>query len=420
MDYTLLVPIAVTLLLSAFFSGMEIAFVSADKLHIELQEDKGFSTRLLAGMNKRPAMFIGTTLIGNTIALVFYGMYMAKALDPFLHQFIPSDVGVMIVDTIVSTLVVLATAEFLPKSLFMINPNWMLTFFALPMKLVTIVLWPVVWVTVKGSRLIITKVLKGSYSEKRPGFGLMDLNNYLQEIVTGGEVSEEFSSTDIDTKIFHNALEFKTTKVRECMVPRTELVAVDMEEDMAELRKAFINSGHSKVLVYKESIDNIIGYCHSSELFKKPKGIEDILIHIKIVPETMLARDLMSEFVGERKSIALVVDEFGGTSGVVTIEDVIEEIFGDIQDEHDTEDLVEQKLDENNYILSGRHEVDDLNEKFGFEIPEGDYDTLGGFILANNEDIPKVGDRIMIGNFTVIVKGMDGIKIDRVHLTVED
>ncbi len=417
----LLLPIIITLLFSAFFSGIEIAFVSADKLHIELQGKKGHGTsKILTRFMQNPSQFIGTTLIGNTIALVIYGVFMAKLLDPVIQAYLPdflnNEIGLLIVQTILSTIVVLITAEFLPKSIFMINPNRMLSILAYPMYVIYWIMTPVVWIIVNFSKLVITRVLGLEYSEDKPAFRLTDLDNYIKNTL----LSDEDSNVELDTKIFNNALEFKTIRVRECMIPRTEIVAVDIEDNIDDLRQAFTESGHSKILIYRESIDDVIGYCHSLELFKKPKSIGDILTPILIVPETMLANELMIQFISERKSIALVVDEYGGTSGVVSIEDIIEEIFGEIQDEHDDEDLTEQMIDENTYLFSARQEIDYLNEKYSWDLPIGDYETLGGLILSITEDLPQEGDTLDLDPYIITIQNVHDIRIDTVKITVQN
>ncbi|MEP2771169.1 MAG: hemolysin family protein [Fulvivirga sp.] len=425
MDINLIFTILISLAFSAFFSGIEIAFVSADRLHIELQSKKGFRSGLiLSKFIKNQSRFIGTTLIGNTIALVIYGIFMAKLLDPYIRVFVMESITqqlsigepiILIVQTILSTLLVLLTAEFLPKSIFLINPNWLLNVLAYPINFIYWIMGPVVWAVVGASKLIITKIFGLPYSDDQPAFGLTDLNNYIKNTL----LADDDSNIELDTKIFNNALEFKTVRIRECMIPRTEIVAVDHDDDIEDLKKAFIESGHSKIVVYKESIDNVIGYCHSLELFKKPQSIQDILTPIIIVPETMLANELMIQFISERKSLGLVVDEFGGTSGIVSIEDIIEEIFGEIQDEHDDEDYVEQQLSESTYLLSARHEIDYLNDKYEWGLPTGDYETLGGLILSLAGDLPQKGDTITLPPFRFNIQTTQDIRIETVKLTIE-
>lgn len=378
MDTYQLTMILVCLIFSAFFSGTEIAFVSASKLQIELQSQQGkLAGRILSFFTQKPSRLINTALVGNTIALVIYGIFMASVLEPWIASKLPesfnSQSTVVILQTILSTIIVLFTAEFTPKSIFLLNPNNLLNLLAVPMIIIFTIMFPVVWLIEQMSKFIILFVLRQPYSEDRQVFGLTDLSNYIK-LNTRDDIKK--SKVELDTKIFNNALEFKTVRIRECMIPRTEISSVDIDDTVEDLKNEFIESGHTKILVYRESIDDVIGYCHVLDLFKKPKDIESMLTPIIIVPETMLANELMIQFIQERKSLALVVDEFGGTSGIVSLEDVIEEIFGEIQDEHDEdEDWVEQKIDEGKYILSARHEIDYLNEKYDWDIPEGDYDT---------------------------------------------
>ena len=413
--------VLISLLFSAMFSGVEIAFISSDKLHLELRGKKGNLTgRILSRFTKSPSRFIATTLVGNTVALVIYGIFMAAIIEPILQVNLPEALNnqgfILLTQTLLATMLVLVTAEFTPKSLFMLNPHRMLRFFALPMQLIYWVMQPVVFVVVTLSKFIIVKVLRLEYSEDKPVFGLTDLNNYLHRLKENAAESE----VDIDTRIFNNALEFKTVRVRECMIPRTEIIAVEVDESIEQLKQAFIDSGHSKILIYKNTIDDIIGYCSSQELFKKPKAIDQILAPIIIVPETLLANELMIQFINERKSLALVVDEFGGTSGIVSIEDIIEEIFGEIQDEHDDEDLVEQRVAEDTYLLSARHEIDYLNEKYDWNIPVGDYDTLGGYILSIHKDLPDMNQIIDIPPFTFTITSILETRIDVVRMTIND
>ena len=420
MESSNLTIVLISLAFSAMFSGIEIAFISSDKLHLELRGKQGTWTgKVLARFSKRPSRFIATTLVGNTVALVIYGIFMATILEPVLYRSLPEVINnegfVLLAQTLIATMLVLVTAEFTPKSLFLINPHKMLRLFALPMQLIYWIMQPVVFVVVTLSKLMIVKVLRLEYSEDKPVFGLTDLNNYLRRLMENVENPQ----VEVDTKIFNNALEFKTVRVRECMIPRTEIVAVDVEDSIDELKNAFIESGHSKILIYNETIDDIIGYCSSQELFKKPESIKKILSPIIIAPETLRANELMIQFINERKSLALVVDEFGGTSGIVSIEDIIEEIFGEIQDEHDDEDLIEQQVGEDTYLLSARHEIDYLNETYQWHIPDGDYDTLGGYILSIHEDIPDLNEVIKIPPFVFTITALQDNRIDEVKVKVK-
>lgn len=421
MESSYLLYVAITLVFSAFFSGIEIAFISANKLQIELENKQGIlSGKILSTFVKRPGQFIGTTLIGNTVALVLYGIFMAYLLEPLILELLPlpfkNQGTVLILQTIISTLLVLMTAEFLPKSIFLLNPNNMLSVFAVPFALIYYFFYPVVWFVVGLSRFFITKVLQLDYSEDKPVFKVTDLNSFIKNNLLH---SKKENKVDIDTKILDNAVEFKTIKVRECMVPRTDIIAVDIEDSVEELKHVFGESGHSKIIVYRESIDDVIGYCHQLELFKKPKLIEDILTPIIIVPESALANELMIQFIKERKSLALVVDEFGGTSGIVSMEDIIEEIFGEIQDEYDSDDLVEQQIGENEYLFSARHEIDYLNEKYGWELPYGEFETLAGFLLSITEDIPQKGQAIIYQNFTFTIVAKQDHRIETVKIKVQ-
>lgn len=409
--------ILLSLLFSAFFSGTEIAFISASKLQIELQNQQGkFSGRILAFFTQKPSRLINTALVGNTIALVIYGIFMASVLEPFIARQLPDAINtnttVVLIQTILSTFIVLITAEFTPKSIFLLNPNSLLNILSLPIMIIFVLMFPLVWLIEQMSKGIILFVLRQPYAEDRQVFGLTDLSNYIKR---NTEKDIKKAKVELDTKIFNNALEFKTIRVRECMIPRTEISAVDVNESIQDLKAEFIESGHAKVLVYKDSIDDVIGYCHVRDLFKKPEDIESMLTPIIIVPETMLANELMIQFIQQHKSLAMVVDEFGGTSGIVSLEDVIEEIFGEIQDEHDEdEDWVEKKVGENSYILSARHEIDYLNEKYHWQLPEGDYDTLGGFILSITESIPEKEDVIRYGKIEITIVSMAENRIDNV------
>lgn len=419
MDLYLVLMIIACLILSAFFSGMEIAFISTNNVFVEIEKKKGGLTGWLIGIfyNGR-ARFLATTLIGNNATLVIYGIFMTQLLEPQVESWLfpyGSDSIVLVIETIISTIIVLITAEFLPKSIFLLNPESLIKIFGFPMMLIRAIIYPVVSLVLIFSKFLIVRILGLEYSEEKPVFGLTDLSNYIQSSVIS---SEENQNQEVDAKIFNNAVEFKTIKVRECMIPRTEIEAVDINDPIKELKKSLISTGFSKIIIYKESIDDVIGYCHILELFKKPKNIKSILNPIIIVPETMPANELMIQFISEQKSIALVVDEYGGTSGIVTIEDIIEEIFGEIQDEHDDEYLTEDTIDESNYILSARHEIDYLNDKYDWQLPKGDFDTLGGLILEYNENIPEKNEVIEIGHFVFTIITLEDNRIDRVKMTI--
>jgi CBS domain containing-hemolysin-like protein len=420
MEVSYLIYVIITLVFSAFFSGMEIAFISSNKLQIELENKQGDLTgKLLSGFVQRPGQFIGTTLMGNTISLVLYGIFMAYLMEDPLKMNLPPSLNnegfILFSQTIVSTMIVLITAEFLPKSLFMLNPNSMLNFFVIPFWVVYMLIYPIVWATVWLSRFFITKVLRLEYSEDKPVFTVTDLNSFVQNHLSK---AKEEGHVDIDTKIFDNAVEFKTVRVRECMVPRTDVVCVEIDDPIEDLKSVFEESGHSKIIVYRETIDDVIGYCHQLELFKKPKTIEEILTPIIIAPESALANELLIQFIQERKSLALVVDEFGGTSGIVSMEDIIEEIFGEIEDEYDSDDLMEQKISDQEYVLSARQEIDYLNDKYDWELPIGDFETLSGLILSLTENLPKKGESVTIGPYTFTIMTKQEHRIETVRLKI--
>jgi len=419
MDNSILV-ILISLVFSSLFSGIEIAFISSDRLQIELEKEKGsIAGKILSRFTKDQPHFIGTMLIGNTISLVVYGIFMANLIEPILSARLPVYLNnqsiILILQTIIATLIVLLTAEFLPKIIFRINSNFLLSVFAIPLLIIYFLFYPIVYGIVGLSKWIIIKFLHLKFKEDEPVFSLTDLNEFIQSKFIEDRTEGKF---DIDTKIFNNALEFKTVKIRECMIPRTEIAAVELQSDIETLRNEFVESGLSKILVYKESIDDIIGYCHTLALFKKPQNIESILSPLIIVPETLLANELLVQFITERKSLALVVDEFGGTSGIVSIEDIIEEIFGEIEDEHDEQDLVEHKLDNDSFLLSARHEIDYLNEKYNWHLPLGEYDTLGGLILSVTEDIPSLNQDIVIEPFKFHIVSIEENRINLVKLSL--
>ncbi len=409
--------ILVILLLIAFFSGIEIAFVSANKLRIELLKEKGkTAAKIMAGFNRQPAKFISTILIGVNICIVVFGSISADILRPERYGFQPiGEVPLLIIQTLITTFVILVFGELIPKILFRVNSDSTLLFFAYPVKVIYIFLKPLTNMFHWTSRGIIKTVFGSSYVEGLTEFTEEDLE-YLVKETAAGEVKDNEGDTDeLNSEMFERALYLKEVKVRSCMVPRLEVVAAAVDEGIEGVRKKIIESKHSRIFVYRESIDKIIGYVHHFDLLKKPQTIHEILWQPVIVPESMNARDLLATFTKEKKNIAWVIDEYGGTAGIVTLEDVMEEIFGEIEDEHDDECLAEKKIDANTYIFSARLEIDYLNEEYNFEIPEGEYETLGGYIVQANEDIPEQGAEIELDNFKVKILKASDKKIELVE-----
>ncbi|KAA5546398.1 hemolysin family protein [Adhaeribacter rhizoryzae] len=413
------IPLILTaLLFSAFFSGMEMAFMAASKLQLELQEKQNSLTgRIITHFSTRKARLTATLLIGNVFALVLFGIGMARSLYPILTAYLPASwqypAVFIIIQTLVTAILALTVAEFIPRSLFMIRANTMLNVLAVPLLISYYILYPVVFLVVGAIRLVVVKLLKMEFSEEKPVFGLTDVDQFMKKSLYQHETEKV---PEVDARIFHNALEFRTVKVRECMVPRTEIEAIEISEPINALRQAFVQTGHSKILVYQETIDNVVGYCHQLAMFQKPTDISSILTPIIAVPETMLASELFVKFVAEHRSIALVVDEFGGTSGLVTTEDLLEEIIGEINDEFDEESLLEQELQPGIYLFSARQEIDYLNDKYNLALPVGDYETLGGLILEMHGDIPNEGTIIQAPPFTITVLSMDENRINTVQL----
>lgn len=419
-SYALLFGALLALVLAGFFSAVEMAYVSVNRLYFELHSKQGpLGEKLVSGFLKNPILFVGTTLTGNTLFLVLYSVLGVTVLNPLLMALLPDswaehEFVFITIETLVLTIIFLPLADYLPKSLALIHPDRFLEWLAVPLWVIYQAIAPVVRVLVGTARFFIRYGMGKRNPEIRPVFGLTDLNHYLQQLNQKADTEED---VEVDTRIFNNAIEFRDVRVRDCLVPRTEIAAIAIDDSVEELRQAFQGSGHSKIIVYRDTIDDVIGYCHALALFQKPATVEEIITPIITVPETMPAQDLLLRFLSERKSLALVVDEFGGTAGIVSVEDMVEQIFGEIQDEYDTnEDWVERQIDDHNWVLSARHEIDDLNDKYGWEIPEGDYDTLGGLILATNEDLPQVGDVIEFSPFTFTIISMDGTRIDTVKV----
>jgi CBS domain containing-hemolysin-like protein len=414
--------IIICLLFSAFFSGMEIAFVASNKLRIELDKKQGLlSSRIISLITARPGQYITTMLVGNTIALVVYGSFMAKILEPLVVRITSSAIGILGIQTIISAIIILLTAEFLPKTLVRINPNLVLKFMSSAVALFYILLYPITRSTMWIINLIINKIVSDSHTNKyykNKVFGKVDLYHLISE--SREEYAEEVQEEN-EIKLFQNALEFSNVKLRDCMIPRAEIVAMELNSTVDELTQKFIETGLSKILIYNETIDNIMGYITSKELFKSLSDIKSRLINISYVPETMNANKLLRKLIQEKKSIAAVVDEFGGISGMVTIEDIIEEIFGEIVDEHDTIELTEKQLNDKEYIFSGRLEIDYINYKYKLKIKESEeYDTLAGFIFYHYENIPKMNESFSIDNFRFKVLKVSKTRLEIVHMTIID
>ena len=411
----ILISIIITLVFSAFFSGMEIAFISANRLKIALDDKQGgVQAKILAYFAKKPASFIGAMLLGNNAAIVAYSMFMAMAIDDPLTELIGMAWLVLLIQTIITTILVLIFAEFLPKAIFRINPNRALSMLAFPLVIIYGILWLPTFLIIGLAELILKIFIRDKGDNSQIVFEKVDLDNYLEEYTADVENSEVL---DHEVKIFHNALNFADVIARDCMVPRNEIIAFEIEEDLIDLRAKFIQTGLSKILIYRETVDNIIGYIHSYELFKSPETIKSILLPVSIIPETINANKILEELISKNRSIALVVDEYGGTAGMVTMEDVIEEIFGEIQDEHDLSDVSNKKINETEFELNGRAEIDFLNEEFRLNLPLSDeYETLGGFIISEIQNIPKQGEVIRIGNFVITIKEVSNTKIEMVRV----
>jgi len=421
-----LLIIILCLILSAFFSGMEIAYVSSNKIHIEIEKKQGgLLSKLLTKITAKPSKFIATLLIGNNIALVIYGFYMGDVLVDWFASYLPSSSPIinslftelsLLTQTIISTLVILVTAEFLPKVFFQIYANSLLKLFAVPAYLFYILFSFlsdfVIWI----SDVVLKHLFKTKGDEVQLAFTKVELGNYISEQMESVEAHDRIDS---EIQIFQNALEFSEVKSREVMVPRTELSAIEIHDSIHNLNDLFTQTGHSKILVYKTTIDDILGYVHSFDLFKDPKNIKSMLRPVEYVPETMLAKDVLNVLIKKRKSLAVVLDEYGGTSGIMTVEDVIEELVGEIEDEHDTFELIEEKINNHTYIFSARIEVDYINETYKFQLPESEnYETLGGFIVNHTEEIPVKNEEIKIDQFHFTIKEVSNTKIELVELKI--
>lgn len=415
----IIIELIITMAFSAFFSGMEIAFVSSNKLRFEMEKSNNFSTKILTVFYQNPNNFISTMLVGNNIALVIYGILMAEIIEKhLLYGIIKSEALMVVVQTIISTLIILITGEFMPKTLFKINPNFTLKILCVPTYICYLVLYPISRFSSFLSTSILRlagKKIKKEDSEK--AFSKVDLDYLIESSI---DESQKENEIEPEIQIFRNALDFSSIKVKDCMIPRTEIIAVETGTPKKEIMSVFIESGLSKIIVYRDNIDNIIGYIHSSEMFGATEEWEKNITSIPVVPESMGANKVMQLLMQQKKSLAVVVDEFGGTSGIISLEDIVEELLGDIEDEHDNKNIVAKELNENEYILSGRLEIEEINEKFDLNLPESDeYQTLGGLIINEFQRIPKPHEKIVIDKFQFNIIKATSTKIELVKLKIQ-
>ncbi|RBA28418.1 hemolysin family protein [Flavobacterium tibetense] len=414
--------IVICLLLSAFFSGMEIAYVSSNKVYLSIEKKQNnFNAKILNKLIEKPSQFITSMLVGNNVVLVVYGIFSGELLMNWLTSFSFSFTPFvnLLLQTILSTIIILFTAEFLPKVFFQIYANSFVKLFAFPAYVFYQLFYWVTKFIIWISDFILIKFFKTEGDQVQEYFSKVELGNYISEQINGISNSEEIDS---EIQIFQNALEFSALKARDIMTPRTEIAAVDITDSVNELKELFISTGYSKIVIYQEGIDDILGYVHSFELFKKPKSIKSVMIPIEFVPETIFIKDLLDMLTKKRKSMAVILDEYGGTSGIVTVEDIIEELFGEIEDEHDEDEtLIDEKIEEDIYLFSARLDVEFLNEKYNLNIPETDsYSTLGGFIVHNTNEIPQKEEKIRIENFEITIHSASNKKIELVRLSILD
>lgn len=411
----------IAMIFSAFFSGMEIAFVSSSKLRFEVDKsNRSLSGKLLSVFYDNPNNYISTMLVGNNIALVVYGIMMSRIIDGFLIAHVTDNPALLLlVDTVVSTLIILVVGEFLPKTIFKINPNATLRFFALPTILIYYVLYPFSQFATACARGIMRLFgIKLNKENSTKAFTKMDLDYFIQSSIRQGNGTEE---VDTEVKIFQNALDFSNLRIRDCMVHRTEIEAVDKTAPLEELMRVFVETGYSKIIVYEDTIDNIIGYIHSSEMFKNAASWQEHICKMPFVPESMQAQKLMEQFLQQKKSLAVVVDEYGGTAGIISLEDIVEELFGEIEDEHDIDDYIAKRNDDGSYLLSARLEIERVNEMFGLHLPIADeYQTLAGFILYRYKNFPKMHEVIQIDRFRFKIMKVESNKIELVTLKIEE
>lgn len=419
MDSTLLI-LLLSMLFSAFFSGMEIAFVSSSKLRFEVDKNsRSLAGKLLSVFYNNPNNYISTMLVGNNIALVIYGIMMARVIDGALEVYIPNNPALLLlIDTIISTLIILVVGEFLPKTIFKINPNGTLRFFALPTYLLYILLYPISKFATACARGILRIFgIKLNKESSTKAFTKMDLDYFIQSSIQQGNGMQ---NVDTEVKIFQNALDFSNLRIRDCMVHRTEIEAISKNTPTEELMRTFVESGFSKLIVYEDSIDNIIGYIHSSEMFKNAHDWQNHICKMPFVPESMQAQKLMEQFLQQKKSLAVVVDEFGGTAGIISLEDIVEELFGEIEDEHDIADYIAKLNEDGTYTLSARLEIERVNEMFGIDLPISDeYQTIGGLILYHYKNFPKTHEIVPIDHFHFKIMKVESNKIELITLKIE-
>ncbi len=406
----------ISLFFSAFFSGIEIAFISSNKLQLELEKSKGkFSSKMIAFFSRNESDFITTMLVGNNIALVVYGIVMTQILTPKLQLLFSSDFILLLTQTIIATLIVLVTAEFLPKAIFRIFPNQILNIFSIPIWLLFVILRPLAILMLKVASFLLKYILKQKIADDKPVFGKTDLDEFLSNVrsVEGTE------DTRVEVEMLQNALDLSEKRVRECMIPRTEIIALDILSSIDEVQARFIDTKLSKLLIFKGNIDKIIGYIHSYDLFKNPKNLKSILLPLPFVPESMRAMELLHQFIESNKGIAVVLDEFGGTAGMITIEDVTEEIVGEIVDEHDIDEVADQQIDSTTFIFPGRSYVEDINRKYSLALPESDeYETISGLLLDHLENIPKKEDVIEFEDYRFTIINVNKTTIQEVRLVI--
>ena len=408
--------ILLSLLCSAFFSGMEIAYVSSNRLNLEIEKkQKGLIPKILSIITKDPSRFISTMLIGNSFALVIYGLFMGQFIIDYLSfLFSPSmnELTVLFLQTIISTLLILIAAEFIPKVLFQIYSNFSMKIFSIPAYIFYIILYPITGLVIIISNFILKTFFKVNTDESEFSFSKVELENYIEN-----EIDKSDNNLDSEIEIFQNALELSEIKARDVMVPRAEIIALENTSNIINAKKLFVETGFSKIPIYRNSIDNIVGYIHSFDFLKKPQNINEFILPVVFVPEPMLVNDVLEKLTRESKSIAVVIDEYGGTSGIITVEDIVEELFGEIEDEHDNYDLHEKKISEGIYEFSSRLEIEYLNKSYSLDLPESEsYDTLGGLIVFNKEEIPKVGDEVLINGYSIQIIHASSSKIEKVVL----